>query len=196
LTDSGKRRLPIVISSDGGDTRAAMAMGRLIRARKLDVIVATTLFAGCSIVGAECRSEQDKRGRYRGALTSNKDYCNSACTLILAAGRKRQVELWATVGVQKLASEKPSADDKILEASTAKKPGDDLHGDLSAYLDEMGISRELLVTMDKVPAGGLKNLSHAEQRALKLVTGPIFAARDVTNAMCQAAAPADNCIRR
>ena len=114
---------PLLIRSDGGDAGAAMAMGRLIRARKLDVIVATTLFAGCPVARTECGPEQDKRGRYRGALAGNKDYCNSACTLILAAGQKRQVELWSTVGVQKLAPEKPSADDKILKASTAKKPG-------------------------------------------------------------------------
>ena len=128
----------------------------------------------------ECSSEQDKRGRYRGALASNKDYCNSACTLILAAGQKRQLEMSSTVGVQRLAPEKPPADDKILKASTAKKPGDDLHSDLGAYLDEMGISRELLATMDKVPAGGLKNLNFTELKALKLVTEPPFIARDAT----------------
>jgi len=196
LTNTGKRRLPVVVRSDGGDALAAMAMGRMIRARKLDVSVATTLFAGCAIASTECRSEQDKRGRYRGALASNKDYCNSACALILAAGQKRQVELWSTIGVQKLAPEMPPAGDKIAKVSTAKKPGDDLYSDLGAYLDEMGISRDLLATMDKVPAGGLKNLSHTEQKALKLVTEPPFVARDVTNAMCQAAAPADNCIKR
>jgi hypothetical protein len=196
LAAAGKRRLPVVIRSDGGDVLAAMAIGRLIRARKLDVMVATTLFAGCSIASTECRSEQDKWGRYRGALASNKDHCNSACALVLAAGQKRQVELWSTLGVQKLAPEKPSADDKILKASTAKKPRDDLHSELGAYLDEMGISRELLVAMGKVPAGGLKNLSHTEQKALKLVTEPPFVARDVTNTMCQAAAPAESCIKR
>jgi hypothetical protein len=196
LTTVGKRRLPIVIRSDGGDVLAAMAMGRLIRARKLDVTVTATLFAGCSIVMTQCRSEQDKRGRYRGALASNKDYCNSACTLILAAGQKRQVELWATIGVQKLAPEKPSADGKVLKASTARKPGDDIYSDLGTYLDEMGISRDLLATMDKVPAGGLKNLSHTEQRALKLVTEPIFAARDASGTVCKSAPPAENCIKR
>ena len=196
LANSGKRRLPVVVRSDGGDALAAIAMGRMIRARKLDVTVATTLFAGCSIANTECRSEQDKGGRYRGALASNKDYCNSACTLILAAGQKRQVELWSTIGVQRLAPEVPSADDKILKASTAKKPGNDLHSELGAYLDEMGISRELLATMDKVPAEGLKNLNFTGLNALKLVTDPPFVARDVTNAMCQAAAPAENCIKR
>jgi hypothetical protein len=196
LATAGKRRLPIVIRSDGGDVPAAMAMGRLIRARKLDVTVTATLFFGCSIVMTQCRSEQDKQGSYRGALASNKDYCNSACMLILAAGQKRQVELWSTIGVQKLATQKPPEDAKILKASTARKPGDDLYSDVGTYLDEMGISRDLLATMDKVPAGGLKNLSYIEQRALKLVTEPIFAARDATGTACKSSPPADNCIGR
>ena len=106
------------------------------------------------------------------------------------------MELWSTIGVQKLAPEKPSTGDKIVNTSTAKKPGDDLYSDLGMYLDEMGISRDLLATMDKVPAGGLKNLSHTEQRALKLVTEPIFAARDATGTVCKSSPPADNCIKR
>ena len=104
--------------------------------------------------------------------------------------------MWSTVGVQRLAPEKPSADGKILKASTAKKPGDDLHSEFGAYLDEMGISRELLATMDKVPAGGLKNLTFTEMKALKLVTNPPFVARDAASALCPASPPADNCIKR
>jgi hypothetical protein len=196
LANTGRRRLPVIVRSDGGDALAAMAMGRMIRTRKLDVTVATTLFAGCPLDRTECRSAQDKRGRYRGTFASIKDYCNSACTLILAAGQTRKAELWSTVGVQRLALERPSADDKILKASTAKKPGDDLHSKLGAYLDEMGISHELLATMDKVPAGGLKNLNFTELKALKLVTGPPFVARDAADAPCQAAVPADNCIKQ
>jgi hypothetical protein len=196
LAKAGKRRLPIVIRSDGGDALAAMAVGRMIRVRKLDVIVATTLFTGCPVDTTECRSGQDKRGRYRGTFASIKEYCNSACTLILAAGLNRQVELWSTIGVQKLASEKTSTGDEILKASTASKPGDDLYSELGAYLHEMGIDHELLATMDAVPAGGLKNLNFTEMKALKLLTGPPFVARNVTNALCQAAVPAENCIRR
>lgn len=192
LAKAGSRRLPLVIRSDGGDVLAAMAMGRLIRTRKIDVTVASTLFAGCSIAKTDCRSEQDKRGHYRGALASNKDYCNSACTLVLAAGRKRQVELWATIGVQKLVQ----TDDKVLKASTSKKPEDDLQRGLGTYLDEMGISRDLLAAMDKVPAGGLHNLNVAQLKAAKLATEPMLAARDVSSAICQAAPPPDNCIWR
>ena len=64
----------------------------------------------------------------------------------------------------------------ILKASTAKTPEADLRSDLGAYLDEMGVSREILAAMDKVPAGGLHNLNFTELAAAKLVTGSLFVA--------------------
>ena len=45
------RRLPIVISSQGGDVESALAAGRLIRERKLDVVVAHTDFVDCDPCG-------------------------------------------------------------------------------------------------------------------------------------------------
>ncbi len=96
----GSRKLPIVIRSDGGDPAAAMAMGRKIRERKLIVAVGTTLFAGCSIGKADCRSKPDKNGRSGGALVNNKDYCNSACTLVLAGGAIRLTNYRDGIGVE------------------------------------------------------------------------------------------------
>ena len=49
--------------------------------------------------------------------------------------------------------------------------------------------------MDKVPAGGLKNLNYAELAAFKSDDRALLP-RDATNAMCQAMPPADNCIKR
>ncbi len=43
----GDRRLPIVVTSLGGDVDAAMVLGRIIRARKLEVAVGKTRFVGC-----------------------------------------------------------------------------------------------------------------------------------------------------
>ena len=189
-------RLPIVIRSDGGDALAAMAMGRLIRARKLDVVVATTLFAGCSVVVNDCRSEPDKLGRYSGELIGNRNYCNSACTLVLASGQKRLVEERSTIGMQKLAAEKILASGMALKTSTSTKPEDDFQRGLGKYLDEMGVSRDFLARASKVPPPSLHNLTFTELEALKLITERAFVARDVINAMCQASPPADNCIKR
>jgi hypothetical protein len=196
LTKTENKRLPIVIRSDGGDALAAMALGRLIRAKKLDVVVATTLFVGCPVANKDCRSAPDKNGRYPGALISNKDYCNSACTLILAAGQKRLVEYSTTVGVQKLMPENKPGSGKVVKASTAKKTEDEFQQSLGKYLDEMGVSRELLATMDQVPPLGLKNLTYAELATAKLMTEHVPIANLATNAMCKASPPADNCIKR
>jgi hypothetical protein len=196
LAKTENRRLPVVIRSDGGDALAAMAMGRLIRARKLDVVVATMLFVGCPVANKDCRSAPDKNDRSLGALISNRDYCNSACTLVLAAGQRRLVEYSTTVGVQKLVPEKKPASGKVVKASTAKKTEDEFQGGLSKYLDEMGIGRELLAMMDKVPPLGLKNLTYAELAAAKLMTEHVPIANLATNAMCKAKPRADNCIKR
>jgi hypothetical protein len=196
LVRTENKRLPVVIRSDGGDVRAAMAMGRLIRTHKLDVAVATTVFSDCSITRNDCRSDLDKWGRYRGVLVSIKDTCNSACILVLAAGQNRLVGLWSAIGVQKLSPEKKAASDTVLKASTAEKPEDEFQRDLGKYLDEMGVSRELLATMEKVPVGLLQNLRFSEIAALKLMTEHGFVASLATNAMCQSSPPADNCIKR
>ncbi|TIO91019.1 MAG: hypothetical protein E5X90_27365, partial [Mesorhizobium sp.] len=47
-------RLPVVISSRGGDLFGALAAGRLIHERKLDVVVARTNILGCNPPGAGC----------------------------------------------------------------------------------------------------------------------------------------------
>ncbi len=47
LKAAGGRRLPIVINSAGGSVEDAMAMGRLIRAKRLAVVVADTTLAPC-----------------------------------------------------------------------------------------------------------------------------------------------------
>ena len=44
----GDRRLPILINSAGGSVQDAIAMGRLIRARRLAVVVAHTAIAPCA----------------------------------------------------------------------------------------------------------------------------------------------------
>lgn len=48
LKQAGKLRLPVVITSPGGDVEAALAIGQMIRQRKLDVLVGWTLFTGCN----------------------------------------------------------------------------------------------------------------------------------------------------
>ena len=84
LNAVGGRRLPIVINSAGGAVDDAMAMGRLIRAKRLAVVVAHTTLAPCPHGAKTC-------GEAKGLADSRGAYCASACTLALAGGVERYV---------------------------------------------------------------------------------------------------------
>jgi hypothetical protein len=95
LAGLGDRRLPIFIDSGGGSVIDAMAMGRLIRAKRLAVVVAHTAIAPCPASAKTC-------GEARGTAQSWGAYCASACTLVLAGGTERYVSPLSLVGVHQL----------------------------------------------------------------------------------------------
>jgi hypothetical protein len=64
LKTVGDRKLPVIIQSPGGDLDAALAMGRTIRAKKLDVAIGYTTFSSCAPRQKGC--DVKKIGGYRG----------------------------------------------------------------------------------------------------------------------------------
>jgi hypothetical protein len=73
----GQKKLPIIISSPGGSVPAALAIGREIRKRKLDVAVERTIFQKCELASAvfhvcDLRALKDGEaaGRSRSALNA------------------------------------------------------------------------------------------------------------------------------
>ena len=99
LWSIGKNKVPIVIMSPGGDVGASYAIGRLIRAAGLDVVVGRTIVRPCPVVQSLCT------GRLvTGTPTSHRSYCASACAFVLAAGVHRYVAADAIVGVHQLTS--------------------------------------------------------------------------------------------
>ena len=99
LKAMGDRRLPVIIHSPGGDVDAAMAIGRLIRAKQLDVAVGKTVFEGCAPGHKGCAPS---KGRYRGMAYSVNAFCASACPLVLAAGTERLVGEVAAAAVHEV----------------------------------------------------------------------------------------------
>ena len=91
----GDRRLPIFINSAGGSVQDAMAMGRLVRDKRLAVVVAHSAIAPCAASVKDC-------GEARGTAQSWGAYCASACTLVLAGGIERYVSPLSFVGVHQL----------------------------------------------------------------------------------------------
>jgi hypothetical protein len=101
LLDSiGDRRLPLIVSSPGGDVLSAMVIGRLIRDRQLDVAVARTNFDGCKPEEAGCTTMDDV---YSGVAKDHGGQCDAACLIVLAGGARRFAGPDTIISVQPLA---------------------------------------------------------------------------------------------
>jgi hypothetical protein len=190
LKTLGKRKLPIVIQSPGGDVDAAFAMGRLIRAKGLDVAVGYTTFSTCAPRQKGC--DADKRGGYVGVAAPGFAYCNSACPMVLAGGVRRLVGSWAHLGVHQVTT--TMVKEKILYRTTTRvikgkkvvkkkivrrqdagsytttKMSKGLRRSMTAYLNEMGVSTGLIEPINKTPAAGILRLDQSQLLTLKLIT--------------------------
>jgi hypothetical protein len=188
LNASGGRRLPIVINSAGGAVEDAMAMGRLIRAKRLAVVVAHTTIAPCAKGAKSC-------GEAKGDADSRGAYCASACTLALAGGVERYVNPQSYVGVHqmtevvretqvkklykvrylKLAGLKLELSRHLVgeqrTTSTAKRAADDsVDGDVADYFVEMGVADPVMKLTLATPSKSIHWLTTDELRLSRLAT--------------------------
>ena len=190
LKTVGTRRLPVIIQSPGGSIDAALKMGRIIRARGLDVAVGYTVFASCAPRQKGC--EAAKSGGYRGMAAAGFAYCYSACPLVLAGGARRLVGSWAQLGVHqvttvvtqqkvvyrtttRIVDGKKVVTKKIVSRKnagsyTTTKMGKDLRRKITAYLTEMGVSTDLLEPINRTAASDILQLNQGEMLALNLIT--------------------------
>ncbi|CAM5762473.1 hypothetical protein LMIY3S_00484 [Labrys miyagiensis] len=97
LAAMGSRKLPILISSSGGQVQASLSIGRMIRAKGLDVVVGRSTLVPCRTEDKAC-SDDELLGR-KGSVMSFTSFCASACANILAGGMRRIVPHSSLVGV-------------------------------------------------------------------------------------------------
>jgi hypothetical protein len=97
----GQKKLPVFISSNGGNVDAAFAIGREIRKRRLDVAVERTVLEKCQNAPAPCDRRTLKDGD-KGRPEPIAASCVSSCVFILAAGTERLVPIYGYVGVHQL----------------------------------------------------------------------------------------------
>lgn len=159
------RRLPIVINSQGGDVESALAAGRLIRERKLDVVVAHTDFADCD-PSADC---QPKDGVHTGLTVESEGVCASACPIMVAGGVRRLIGPAVRLSVSSVG------------------PGDKV----KAYFDEMAIGPGLFAAIQLSSS----NRQLYQQAILKfgLATGPQSADELTGATICRSVPRPDNC---
>lgn len=190
LKTLGGRKLPVVIQSPGGDLDAALAMGRTIRTKGLDVAVGYTTFVSCVPRQKDCKP--DRTGAYVGVAAAGWAYCNSACPMVLAGGVRRLVGTWAQLGVHQITTTitqqkvlyrtttrivkgKKVVSKKIISRKNAgtvvtTKMSRGLRRKITTYLAEMGVSAELVEPINKTAATDIRRLEQVEMLAMKLIT--------------------------
>lgn len=197
LAEVGKRRLPLFINSGGGSIEAAMAVGAMLRERKMDVSVTRTELEPCTGSAKDCASAS--KSPLRGKPNSYNAYCASACTLVLAAGAKRLSSLSSHVGVHQIIvyqtqiriqrtyrvttrqrpdggtrTQKTLIKEKRLPGKTFEVNVDDrTYKPIQAYLARMGIAPALIPLMEATPHTSIHWMTSAELNATQLVTDEV-----------------------
>lgn len=216
LASLGGRRLPVIITSPGGDVSAAMEIGELIRSNKLDVAVGRTELAQCGKSGAACTSEKERGSLHLGAVTTLGGYCASACPLILAGGVNRFAGPSAMIGVHQVTTtsrqmqieyrityrivrgkkriiSKKEVGRRILRGETYYKMRPELEGRISTYLSGKGIGRQFLDIMRETSASDLRLLPQSDMQDMQLLTGSGSAELLVADGLCRQVPAAANC---
>jgi hypothetical protein len=190
INSLGPQKLPVVIHSGGGAVRDAMAIGRLIRDRQLDVAVGRTEFEPCSEVG--CSARPNARGR----TVDFHAICASACALLLAGGERRFVAPFAFVGVHQITAFQTKrtlyrtyrvltrriGDENITVSKTLVSerevsrtfklphPPQSVEEEMSRYLSDMGVTSTVLALMAETPATSIHWMTMPELGATHIAT--------------------------
>ena len=198
IASIGARKLPVFINSGGGSIEAAMAIGRLLRARALDVSVTHTDLIVCATAKQNCAAGAvgNNVKAIRGLPNSYSAYCASACTLVLAAGVERLASPWSHVGVHSIVvfqtqyrvrrtyrvttRQRPGGglvthrtllrEQTIGATTTEVEVNDGTYQPMEAYLRQMGIADALVPLMEATPNSSIHWMTRAEQDTTKLVT--------------------------
>lgn len=162
------RRLPLVVNSPGGDIEGALAAGRLIRERRLDVAVARTDFLDCDPGAAGCVA---KDGFHTGLTVDAGAECDAACAVMIAGGARRFV----------------GADAHFLVHSMG------LEEKVRAYLEEMAIGSGLFAAMQSAQYAKHRELSQDELAKFGLTTGRQSVDALTGATICKSSPKPDNC---
>jgi len=169
----GGRRLPVLISSPGGSLIDAVAIGKLIREKKLAVAVARTLVSNCPERAQSCPNA-------KGKAIAGGAKCASACPLILAGGVERLVGPVPLVGVHQITLAMKETEGAV-HLTRIKKVYEPIGADeeVEAYLKSMGIGEPVMALLRKTPAPSIRWLSRPELMASRLATLSLDAAAPI-----------------
>ena len=199
ISELGERRLPILINSPGGSVADAIAMGRLIRAKRLSVEVAHTVITPCeppkpvkgakpAVVSSECDTPTASASAWSA-------YCASACPLVLAGGVERYVSPLGRVGVHQITMfvthtsivrtyrvhyrvvdgrkeemSRDLADEQKQQTTSKESATPKVESEVAVYLREMGVGGPIMNLMETTPSTTLHWLTANEMKDSGMVT--------------------------
>jgi len=184
LGQRGAAKLPLVLDSTGGDLDAALAIGRLVHARGLDVMVAGSRFSGCAAPDAPCPAAALKRGVYRGEVQAAAEGCRGVCVLVLAAGRQKALEPGVLLRLH---------NPGLYVSRAIKGPA---AGVIRDYLAEVGAGSGVFAYASAIPAGGERAVTREEALPLDLVTQGEGAQALLSPQGCAQKPRPGSCVRR
>lgn len=214
LARIGARPLPVLVDSPGGAVEAAMAMGRAIRARKLDVVVAGTALTECAATDRACAARR-RAGERPGFVAGGIAACASACVLLLAAGTERVVGENSYVGVHQMSAKRtftqtrtmfrvlrrregnriveisrtPISTQTIASRTVQTKAPEALYSQVDRYLLGMGVGEAIMPLMRSALPSSIHWMSQAELAGTHLATDTTDA-RTMVGRSVRTAAPA------
>lgn len=200
LAQLGKRQLPVMLASPGGTVDDALTIGRLIRAKGLDVFVARTAVQPCAPTDTAC-SKLQRKGQVRGLPLPEPARCASSCAFILAAGARRFVGPTAAVGLHQVASfrvhtqvlrkyaiktryqwgvpqvveKRLISEQKVGETKQQTITTAATYDRIRAYFVEMGVSETLMPILLSAPHTSIRWLNRLELTSTQIATGSLSA---------------------
>lgn len=196
----GARRLPIIIESAGGDTDAALKMGRMIRKRGLDIAVGHTRFKKCSPEKGGCKPLWSLNTAYAGSAYPGRANCDSACAYLFAGGVTRlmgatnYMGVHQGIGVTYIPASKRGGG--VTKKSTDQAVTNDLLAQyrpkVESYYSEMGVNIAIVPTI--FSSVDMVDLSQEQVRYYGVVTAPGDATDLIAVRICKKSPRPDNCI--
>ena len=186
LRQLGERQLPVLVDSGGGSVDDALAIGRLIRAKGLQVAVTRTAFTPCAPSDAACRKANAGR-ELRGLAQARYSKCASSCAFILAGGRERLVGPGTGVGLHQISmtlrrylvltrrpfgvpveTQKTLVSERTVTGSHAQTQ--DTYAKIRRFFSDMGIGEDAMGLILSTPNSGIHWLTRKELQATRLAT--------------------------
>jgi len=171
LNRLGQRKLPIYFHSPGGSVDGGLAIGRLMRERRMTAGVGRTIPRGCDPLREHEPTCDDVKRTARellAELRTARTLCNSSCVYALIGATVREVGAGARIGVHEIAfgryderGQPAPLDRKNLSAEQLRQLRAE-EGRLARYVAEMGIDKGLFDAATQIVHQRIRYLSHDE----------------------------------